>query len=341
MKPREYLLWFLFLVVCFGAGFIRGHLPPSRIRYVLGAPEEIRILTVSKKLLPNKFIALLEKETHSKIEVTEFATWEKSESQIVSNNTGFHLIIGPSHWAQELSRRGTLTPFTSSFQTDISNNIHPDFLLNGEPSQFFLPIGWILTEFASTSPIEKLPLQVALSNKENRIHLLYDPDLIREKFEVWESITKKIQRSDKFSTSDLETVLPLNSSNREIFEIEHLTASNSSNEQKGADQVWHFNRDWPGRSLMVYGVMIPKSTPDRSSSQMIAREWLRRDRTLLYAQEAPVASTLSELDNSALVREKKPRHLRDLNLVGVVKTKNIDSTQFRELKQKYGIISPE
>lgn len=327
---REFVLWTFFLAVCFWAGYLKGILPLT-FKQNLFIKGPVRILNAAPFDLPQSFIKILEEDFGQKIEVQRVKNWDELQAKLVTKN-GAHLILAPSFWAQDTSRE-SLVLRLNPMQSHIEKRLSPDFISFQGKNLTILPLYWTVTDFrVHRSSTLGDSLDAVLQNKAlSEVHLYPDADLMATHLKKW---------SDKASVGGLKlkdvssfyfNKIPGAISNTALWEVPQLveipntkSVSTSSN-----------------KSLLIYGVMIPKNSPNRKTSYRLLERLMDEELEEIALAKLPLGSTLQVSSaNFGIKKEQRASELRDLKLHELIILEKREPDLFQEFWQKYNFISP-
>jgi len=317
-RSREIILWAFFLAICFWAGYLKGFLPLT-LKQGLFIKGPVRIYNAAPFDLPKNFIAALEEELSQKVEVQRIRNWDELQAKLVTKN-GAHLLFAPAQWGEDLTRE-TLIVGQSYLQPKIEKYIDPDFIHPQGQSLQVLPLYWTVTDFrVSDSSFSGENLQQVLQDKNlSEVYLFPDEDLAVTHLKSWNLKIKDIDHYDLRKT-------PPEAGKNNLWEVPHsiklsgtrLLATNNS------------------QALMIYGMMIPKNSPNRRISYKVLEKLMDPSLQQIALSILPLGSTLKDPENELQIeKDQRSSELRNLNLHELILLKQRDLKGYQELQQRY------
>jgi hypothetical protein len=314
MIRRETLLWILFLIFCFGAGYFQGLSPEFRLMTYWSQLEEVRILTYSEKLTPPFLIDDIGKRTHTSIKVDVSTSFNEFLAKAVSTSSGYSLFLLPRPWSTSLSQQGLVLNL-SGLKSFFLKTLHPDF--PAVESRLF-PWAWIPTAFAFDPDTDrKLISSVVLINDEDHIFQVLkqiDSDPALKDF-------NKALVDGRKVTLDLRSLfqsLPL-PRDQEYREVNLLNQDET--------KLLQIAELWP-QGLFIFDVIVPRKTPHIGTSIDLLKAFFSVKHLLLSLSEEPFGITMNSFEGlSAFPQSKKPSALRNRPIQSLLNLKNIDSSE--------------
>ena len=146
---KELALWLFFLMLCFGAGFLKGNATADLGSSFFGGPTEVEILVTDEMFLPADIRQELEKKLNLQIKISVVHDREEFNIRTITS-PGYHLALVPDHWitpanlAHQMSNINPLIPL-------LSQRISADFLQTSQQKMYGAPIYWMVTQLYQTS----------------------------------------------------------------------------------------------------------------------------------------------------------------------------------------------
>lgn len=288
----EIILWFLFLSVCAGLGYIQGLKPDLKPREIISETPEIEILTVSEDILPEYLIKSIEQETHSKISVTKIKSWQELKVKLIADPAA-DLVFIPSHWIQNIVHENLISE--SFFITpDFVDAVSPEFLIEYEyePRKLkgFLPVFWTQLHYYQ----KHQPAQNYSS--------LNDADYFIKIAQQIKDPKSKISFSDKtLFLLSWDQIIREENKNYDIAPLTHLQKKDLATLETS-------------RVLFLLGFSIPKNSRYKQLSQKIIHYYIQYESQEPLIHKLPFASTLVSLDTAQIPEIQKSSYIRKIEL---------------------------
>jgi hypothetical protein len=311
-------LWFLFFIVCIGAGFLHGYLPQGLVKNFFFPPPKIRVLTTDELLFPKELRTVLEQELHITIEATVTRDWDLLLAKMVASPS-LDLIFLPSYWAATLRQQNLLASFTDN-NSELAQRVSSDFIegLNITPANIpapngngilaqssekksldFLPIYWIKTGFLTelnqdfTADLKE--------HKQKNLFLLADEDLILNHFLISKS-------QDIWPLLEKRKILTLQLDELNRFEkngITETTINEIHPELQTENQL---------SALLVWGAIIPSNSENKSASINLLKALTNNLIQEKLLKISPLNSTLALIEDPEIPEQRKAHFLRRMQL---------------------------
>jgi hypothetical protein len=329
-RSREFFLWAFFLAICFWAGYFKGFLPVT-FKQSLFIKGPIKILNATPFDFPTEFIKAIEEDFGQKVEVQRVKDWDEVQAKIVTRS-GAHLLLAPTHWAQDLSSESLILKL-NSLQAKIEKKVSPDFISLQGKILNVLPLYWTVTDFLvhKDSHLGE-SLEQALQNKTlSEIHLYPDPDLMAIHLKSWAAPPPlgglKLKDIESFRYNSI----PQEISKTAIWEIPQLVKTKNTRSLNSSQS----------KALVIYGMMIPKNSINKKTSYRLLERLMDPDLEEFIFAKLPLASTLQLSEgNIKIEKEQRSSELRDLKLHELIILNKRHPDLFRDYGQKYNFISP-
>ncbi len=302
MRWKEFSFWLLFLLLCFGAGYLHGNLPDFRLQFAFSEPEKVRIVVFEKALFSPAIIHLLEEKTHTQIQIDEVSTWQEARLKTVLN-PGAHLLFLPSYWIPPLVREGRLRTITS-MKSLLDSEIAPELRRTNEEKIYEVPLFWTLFEFAFPEIYKNENLEKLLEGtKISSIYIYSDPEMnqLRSHQEPWNYPKIKVKIKPTLTLANKFKTL----SNNEVAEI-------SLHAKKELKSVFYQAID-NKKPLEIFSLTVPNNSPQRTTSLALIKALISdADFDSVYA-ELPAGSGLKRMDLKLAERLKKASYLKEIS----------------------------
>ncbi len=320
-RSKEFILWAFFIALCFWAGYLKGVLPSSLKQGLLNRGK-VRIYNAAPFDFPRAFISLLEEDLGQKVEIYRVSTWEELQAKLVTKS-GAHVLFAPAHWASNLSREGVIVGL-SYLQPHIDKYIAPDFISLHGTSPQVLPLYWVRTQFiTSADGFSDSKLDLILQNKSlAEIHLFPDRNLAAKHLKSW---SPKLKDIEAFSFKN-----PPRSLNKySLWEVPHThTPPNVKVLETSKDQA-----------LVLYGLMIPKNSPNRRTSYRVMERILEPALQQIILSQLPLGTTLKDpFGDLKIEKNQRSSELRDLQLHELILLDGKNQNETQEIKLNYNFI---
>lgn len=289
MRLKELSLWFLFLITCFSAGYLKGYIPEDSWPELWGSNPEVEILLHNEVLLPDSVRQELQKKL--KIQIKTLLVEDRQAFTIRTiTSPGYHLAIIPNHWidpAVKANQMSNLNPL----RTLIEKSISADFLKRTDDKIYAVPIFWLATHLIRTS-----------NESIKSWYLLKDWDYIFDKMTVLNLDEKTIKPWPFFES------LPDQKNNlSSVIEVSHIVEKTTDN-----SNFHTFEKDL--RSLYVWSLSTPRHSPSRKMTLKLIETLIQSSTQKKIITDLELATTLTELNQSELPRFKKASYVRELDL---------------------------
>ncbi len=309
-------LWFLFFIVCIGAGFLHGYLPQGLVKNFFFPPPKIRVLTTDELLFPKELRTVLEQELHITIEATVTRDWDLLLAKMVASPS-LDLIFLPSYWATTLRQQNLLASFTDN-NSELAQRVSSDFIegLNltsgssvpmngsGNPSSDkksldFLPIYWIKTGFLTelnqdfTADLKE--------HKQKNLFLLADEDLILNHFLIWKS-------QDIWPLLEKRKILTLQLDELNRFEKNGIIETSINELHPELQTKAQLS------ALLVWGAIVPSNSENKSASISLLKALTNNLIQEKLLKTSPLNSTLALIEDPEIPEQRKAHFLRRMQL---------------------------
>jgi hypothetical protein len=320
-RSREFFLWAFFLALCFWAGYLKGFLPLT-FKHSLFVKGAVRIYNACPFDFPRPFVLELEEELGQRVEVVKIRNWDDLQAKMVTK-VGAHLLFAPAHWASDLTREGVIVGL-SYIQPKIEKYVAPDFISIQDKSSQVLPLYWTVTKFVTANgSFGNDDLATAQKDKNlAEVHLYPDADLIAVHMKTWRPAGKDIEG---FNFRSPPAVIQKNA----VWEVPLVTNIPDSRVLTTSES----------QALVVYGLMIPKNSPNRRVSYRVMEKLVEIELQQKILGSLPLGTTLRD-DDTELNIEKDQRAgaLRDLKLNELIILDRRHAKEFLDLQNIYNFI---
>ena len=305
---KELALWLFFLMLCFGAGFLKGNATADLGSSFFGGPTEVEILVTDEMFLPADIRQELEKKLNLQIKISVVHDREEFNIRTITS-PGYHLALVPDHWitpanlAHQMSNINPLIPL-------LSQRISADFLQTSQQKMYGAPIYWMVTQLYQTSG-------TTVPAPSKKYYLLKD----------WDELTTKISElhlsADQVQPTEFFKAISELNVGGSVFEISHLDQEASKKLTPGP---------FAFTSLYVWSLCTPRHSPSRKITLKLIEALTAPELQLKLISRLPIASTLKSLDQESLERSKKSLALRDLDLSHLRKPKSLSLEDLKQFK---------
>lgn len=329
-RSREVLLWAFFLALCFWAGYLKGFLPLT-FKQGLFSRGPVRILNAAPFDFPPEFTKALEEDFGQKIEIQRVKNWDELQAKLVTKN-GPNLVLAPAYWSQDLAKESLLLRL-NPLQNKIDKRVSPDFISLQGKNLNVLPLYWTVTDFRTRSDSTLGDtLNQALTHKGlTEFHLYPDPDLMAVHLKQWARNPQIGALKVKDIASYHFNGLPEEFAKDSVWEVPQILKTKNS---KTLEAV-------KSKSLVIYGMMIPRNSINRKVSYRVLERLMDQDIEELTLTQLPLGSTLIAPDGPLKIsKEQRSSELRDLKLHELIILEKREPALFQEYWQKYNFISP-
>lgn len=301
MRWKEFGLWLGFLFVCFGAGYLHGHLPDFRLQFLFTESEKVKIVVFEKTLLSSEIIKTLEEKTHTEIQIEEVKSWQEARLKTVLN-PGADLLFVPSYWLAPLIREGRLRTVTT-LKNLIENEIAPELRHVNNEKIYEVPLFWTIFGFAFPEAYKEDPIDKILENpKIKTISTYHDAEIfkIRSRREPWNYPKIKAKLKPTASLKNSAKVLPAD----EVVEI-------SLHQQKEMQSAF-FSAIDDKKPLLVFSLAVPNNSPKRTTSLALIQALLTETDLDDVYSELPIGMGIHRLNSKLNDRLKKASYLKEI-----------------------------
>ncbi len=300
MRWKEFSLWLGFLCVCFGAGYLHGHLPEVRLQFLFSGAEKVRVVVFERSLFGPNLVKILQEQTHTEIQIEEVKTWQEARLKTVLN-PGVHLLFLPSHWIPPLIREGRLRTVTS-MKSVIEKEIAPELRSVTTEKLYEVPLFWTIFQLATPNEFKDQTLESVLDHPKIRsIQLYHDPEYAQSRLvqEPWNypKIKSKIQLSAEIQLQPSPEIKD------RVIEIPLHQSKDLLNANFGA-----INK----KPLFVFSLAVPNNSPQRSTSLALIEALLTSEEFDEGYSALPVGSTLNRLNSKLPDRIKRASYLKEI-----------------------------
>jgi len=329
-RSREVLLWTFFLALCFWAGYLKGFLPLT-FKQNLFIKGPVRILNATPFDLPTDLVHTLEEDFGQKVEIQRIKNWDELQAKMVIKS-GAHLVLAPAYWSQDLAKESLILRL-NPLQSKIEKRLSPDFISLQGKNLNVLPLYWTVTEFRThkDSTLGDTLDQALISKNLTHLHLYPDPDLMAVHLKSWaqppQKITLKIKDIGSYHFNNLPTEIAKNT----LWEVPQFLKTKDSRTLESLKS----------KSLVIYGVMIPKNSTNKKTSYHVLERLMDQEMEEMALAKLPMGSTLQVPEGPLKIdKEQRSSELRDLKLHELTILEKRWPDLFQEFWQKYNFISP-
>jgi hypothetical protein len=311
---KELSLWILFLLGCFGAGYAKGFFPSDSWPSLWGGPPEVEILVQNEALLPEEVKIALQKKL--KIQIKALVVEDREAFNIRTiTSPGYHLAIIPYHWIVPAALANQLSNF-NPLSDLIAKKISNDFIDLNQNRIYGIPIYWVSTHLVKTS--EQPP---------KKWFLIKDWDFIFDKMTRLKLDQPTITPFSFWHPPDFSNVGPA------VLEVSHLAEGDTKASASANSKYVKYDNDI--RSLYMWSLATPRHSPSRKISLHLAEELLDPELQSLIVSKIPVGTTLNELADSPLPRQKKASFIREIDLSQLKQPQWLGLEQVSILKNEF------
>ena len=290
----EASLWLLFFLVAAGFGFLQGWHPEINLSRFMSAPPVIEIMSISPVFFPAEIVAELEKQTGTKIKISQIQNWEDLRVKLIADSS-VNLLFLPASWVQAL-RQENLLRNGSRLENMATDLLSADFNLNASSAkQDFLPLYWGRLAFFSQG---STPKSVGLPEDSDTVTQIFESLHLQKQ----ESLFSKV----KFQFFPMEQWPSAEDPKIDLVLAPHLWG--------GRHPQWKENPAWP-QLLAIWGFALPKNSHLNSKIDSLVRAYTQASVQAQILEKLPLASTLSVMDERAGPLEQKALYIRDLGLL--------------------------
>lgn len=315
----------------FTAGVLRAYLPPSRIQYIIGTPEKVRILATSSSLIPENFRKNLERQMHATIEIEEVNDWDDFLVRCIAQ-PGYQVILAPRHWKEQLVKQGLVQPWLG-IRRLVGQKLDRDFIPNEAEPVFFVPMLWTQLLFITNQKLSSTISKEIRAGTFREMRLIQDEDIVISHVNNWKLDQGALPKNLLISTSEIGREVNLNATEGFLVEVPHTYKDENLATFKNAKEIQEPN----SKSLLVYGLYLPKNTPDKASSINLIKEWLNDEESKIYVDENTLASTLKISNDAKTARVKQANYFRDLSFLNLNIQTGHNPYLFSEIVERLGI----
>lgn len=311
MSRREILLWVIFVVLFFAAGYLKGILPEYRFQFFWSDKEKVKILAYSEKLLPPFLLEDLEQRTHTKIELDVSTTFSDYLTKSISSSQ-YSLFIAPRNWAEALRDQNLLLPL-SGLRNYLAKKLHADFsVLNNR----IFPWAWVPTVFITRPKTELKSLKsvAVIKDDDHLVQILRSIKLNSPQIPI--KMISLLDEADEISDSEIKEI--------NLF-------------MKASYGDIRIRNEWP-ESLFLFDLIVPQNTPRRVTSIDILKSLFDSQHLMREMAQLPYGLTQNFFDTEMFPSEKKPSALRSLSLQKLMRAKPIESDEKKEFLRSFNII---
>ena len=302
MRWKESSFWLLFFLFCFSAGYLHGLLPDFRLQTAFSSPEKVRIVVFEKFLFPDSLIKLLEKKTHTEIQIDEVKDWQEARLKTVLN-PGAHLLFLPTYWIPSLEREGRLRSI-NTLKSALDEEISPELRRINEDIIYDVPLYWTIFEFAVPVIYKDENFEKLLENpKIQHIDTYHDLEIakIRIQHEPWNypNIQKKTNPRLSLDAKEIK-ILP-----NVISEI--------SIHQKIENPDLVYSAPKSRKALQTFSLAVPNNSPQKLTSLALIKSLIHDDEFDDIYAKIPVGSSLNRMNKKLSHRLQRPSYLKELS----------------------------